>query len=476
MYTPPVSRAITLSKAREDMLSRNTTGERNRVGSQTISDHTRMQHLDPAHRAAIHCVAWILARRASTLLPALRITGDPERDANAGTYSKVRWSARLNMSEPKEATGNAKRQRTALSASDAGNMPEVDEDLKLVVLLLNFRNETADYMLQCAPARRREHKDDDLLLDWSSYFGCIRRNSYHESTRTNDAKWLGVRRAYEACESRFVAAVIICLWVFTRFIPFIEFVRNTCSDVDSSDVADATELCRIVGDRLASRWQFWKTELAPRSRDYSINTASLCSTHSRFVLRAVQPIWDFLLTPWTRSPKDLAVFLNKKVGNVGGFILQHIMLTLQLLDLIDAESEITWANVSTYLSKRNTVSLFKRFYTDFNVEAPASVEKVSTGSKHQFYHPLKLRTLPSDKVVGEFMMKAFSRYKDIVQKLPGTTFMVAFEHKGEVVETKGVCMSADDCRQLQMWLIFATNACMHQKMFDDFFAALQKIC
>ena len=95
--------------------------------------------------------------------------------------------------------------------------------------------------------------------------------------------------------------------------------------------------------------------------------------------------------------------------------------------------------------------------------------------KHQFYHPLKAKMHPTDKSAGEFMIAVFLKYQDLARKLETLTFTVTLEHGDDVTERE-VRMSSEDCQQLQMWLIFATNACMHEKMFSDFYKNVAAVC
>ena len=73
-YQPMAPRPMTLHHAGEYTQDRHSAGERNRLSSQKISDHASLKNLNADHRAAIHCVAWPLARRASSLLPDLRLS------------------------------------------------------------------------------------------------------------------------------------------------------------------------------------------------------------------------------------------------------------------------------------------------------------------------------------------------------------------------------------------------------------------
>ena len=102
--------------------------------------------------------------------------------------------------------------------------------------------------------------------------------------------------------------------------------------------------------------------------------------------------------------------------------------------------------------------------------------RAPTSKTHVFFHPLKCTRPPTDKVAGEFMIEVFHKYKEVVRKLENLTFTITLLLHKNIMGTAEVMMSCADCRQLEMWLMFASSACMHERMFSDFYDAVDKVC
>ena len=54
-----------------------------------------------------------------------------------------------------------------------------------------------------------------------------------------------------------------------------------------------------------------------------------------------------------------AGFLRGSLEQVGGFITQHLIWTLQLMGYVAVDSDIVWASARHYCSTRNTLMLFR---------------------------------------------------------------------------------------------------------------------
>ena len=151
--------------------------------------------------------------------------------------------------------------------------------------------------------------------------------------------------------------------------------------------------------------------------------------------------------------------------------MQHIIWTLQLLEIVhyETEEEIVWTLVSRYCSTRNTLKLFKRFLRSFTKQAKRK-ERLdfsnSTDGKHVYIDPfVELKVDDTNRNAGEFMCRTFLIYRKIITNLEGWTFEVKVDDKHYHYS-----YTASEIQQLQTWLCFATNACMHEKVWQNFFA------
>ena len=234
---------------------------------------------------------------------------------------------------------------------------------------------------------------------------------------------------------------------------------------------DNAKFVLSLSNHLQTSVPLWKQSLAARSRDYSINTANLDkSTSPRWVFRGVHIIMTFLLSP-IRDPALAATFLRARIESCGGFITQHLLWTLQLLDLVAFEEHVSWNNVKHYCSRRNTIKLFKRFMGDFTPSPSLDITSfgsVPSETPHAFINPLRQGAVRvTDDLAGRFMVETFHSYLSFLLPFSDLEFAVSVDGT-----TFKHTFSAAELTDLRSWLCFCSNCCMHEKLWVDFFAEL----
>ena len=147
-YEPPSQRANTLKAAKDYSKNKQSSKQRASLQESKILDHPQLVDLEPATRAAIHCLAWPVCRRASLALPQYRCSADNKTIA----YSKIRWSVKRVVHDA--VVQPSKKQKKVLMDKVENELPDVathnDDNMTLVVCCLNFRNTVADYMVSYA--------------------------------------------------------------------------------------------------------------------------------------------------------------------------------------------------------------------------------------------------------------------------------------------------------------------------------------
>ena len=261
-------------------------------------------------------------------------------------------------------------------------------------------------------------------------------------------------------------AMIIALWVFTRFVAFLQTAEEVCGATNAKNEEAIEIMIGATSVQLQQKHKEWKQQMPPRSKDYIIKTCNLDPDGPRSVFRGVPALMRALAWDMSRKPTVLAEHLRSEIEKCGGFVIMHLILIFQLLGLCDLEQEVSWKAVSSYLSAQNTLGLFKRFYMDFGV---ASAEPAAPITGHVYYDPLKQVRCPTKRQAAEFMFAVYSQYKNMVRDLHKYEFIVVLTSADEG-ETKAVVQfSTDDVKHLEMWLFFCCNSCMHEEMFSDYF-------
>ena len=72
---------------------------------------------------------------------------------------------------------------------------------------------------------------------------------------------------------------------------------------------------------------------------------------------------------------------------------------------------------------------------------------------------------------GTFMIAVFSEYVRLVEDLVDYEFACKTEAKEQVRRVSHE-FKAQELQHFKSWLCFATTACMHEKVFNDFFKRL----
>ena len=171
-----------------------------------------------------------------------------------------------------------------------------------------------------------------------------------------------------------------------------------------------------------------------------------------------------------RNPGEAGKFLRSEINNCGGFITQHLIWSLQQLDIVEYETFhpsplIFWSSAKHYCSTQNTIKLFKRFLISFLPKCSSGV--ISQGTEddtHVFIDPLSKQKTPSIEDAGVLMTETFYEYLNILDVL--SEYTVTVRAGSTQVQLH---LSPEELRGLRTWLCFACNCCMHEKMFVDFF-------
>ena len=283
-----------------------------------------------------------------------------------------------------------------------------------------------------------------------------------------------MREAFENANALDSKALIITLWVFTRNVDFV----NAAVSAHVGKAQLQHDDLRLFTYHLSQTHQNWKRKMHSRSRDYSINSASLDSKSPRWILRGFEGVQNVLLKKNVGTLTQIARKLSEDIPNFGPFLCQHLIWTFQLLGVVDYETEWSWSGLKDYCSTRNTLKLFKRFIRTYrecenrlskhrNPVAALSEKAVPT-TTHKFMNPLHYHIgEPSPSEAGVFMVKTFMKFRDYLDHVSELKFKVHLRWGKE--KYIGECCLHDHAPYLRTWLNFCCNACMHEKVFKDYF-------
>ena len=177
--------------------------------------------------------------------------------------------------------------------------------------------------------------------------------------------------------------------------------------------------------------------------------------------------------------KQVAWWVRECILNCGAFTAQHIVWTLQLLGAAPWESQsFTWADVKLYTSTRNSLKLYRRMLRDFRPEHVERHPKRCRLGQHEFVHPLKKLQGVRASEAGRFMLDVFQLFCQKVQLCSGVevTCRILCPEEEDRAASKQASgkLSEEQIGHLCRWANFATNSCMHEKVFNDFFKHVNK--
>ena len=114
--------------------------------------------------------------------------------------------------------------------------------------------------------------------------------------------------------------------------------------------------------------------------------------------------------------------------------------------------------------------MFKRYLRDFASPGNPTVfsSAVGAGQGHAFYNPLaKQGVCQHNEFAGRYMVDVYKQYVEIVDLLSVWAFECRID--GRIVR---VSFRDAEIAQLRSWCCFATNACMLERMWGNYFNAL----